>query len=123
MYFRAIRKDSIAMSKHSAGVAGATTATGASPFRPNITCSRSACSVFVGMPVLGPERWIIATTMGSSTITASPSDSLFRARPGPLVPVRPSDPPNAAPMAAPIAAISSSAWKVLTPKFLNRASS
>ena len=43
--------------------------------------------------------------------------------PGPLVAVTPSAPPNAAPMVDVIAAISSSAWNVLTPKFLCLASS
>jgi len=38
--------------------------------------------------------------------------------PGPEVVVTASEPPNAAPSAAPTAAISSSAWKVRTPKFL-----
>jgi hypothetical protein len=42
--------------------------------------------------------------------------------PGPLEPVTPSLPPNDAPIAEPIAAISSSAWNVLTPKPLCRAS-
>ena len=38
--------------------------------------------------------------------------------PGPDVPVAPSAPPYDAPIAAPIAAISSSAWNVFTPWFL-----
>ena len=49
--------------------------------------------------------------------------SCFKATPGPLVPVTPTWPANEAPMAAHTAAISSSAWKVLTPKFLWRESS
>ena len=44
--------------------------------------------------------------------------SAFSARPGPLVVVTPMWPPNEAPTAAHTAAISSSAWKVRTPKFL-----
>ena len=40
-----------------AGDCGATIGTGASPLRPNIACSRSACSVLVGRPVEGPPRW------------------------------------------------------------------
>lgn len=40
------------------------------------------------------------------------------ATPGPEVVVTPSAPPKAAPSAAPMPAISSSAWKVRTPKFL-----
>ena len=47
-----------AASKQSAGERGATTGTGASPLRPNIACSRSACSVLVGRPVDGPPRWM-----------------------------------------------------------------
>ena len=43
--------------------------------------------------------------------------------PGPDVVVTPSAPPKAAPSAAPIPAISSSAWKVRTPKRLCLASS
>ncbi len=42
--------------KQSAGEHGATMAAGHSPLRPNIACSRSACSVLVGRPVLGPPR-------------------------------------------------------------------
>ena len=34
--------------------------TGASPLRPNIACSRSACSVLVGSPVRGPAALDIA---------------------------------------------------------------
>ena len=49
--------------------------------------------------------------------------SLFRAIPGPLVPVTPRWPANEAPRAMPTAAISSSACTVRTPKFLCRASS
>ncbi len=44
--------------------------------------------------------------------------SLFKARPGPLVPVTASLPVKEAPTAAAAAAISSSAWKVKTLKFL-----
>jgi hypothetical protein len=51
-------------------------------------------------------------------LIASPRASDFRSTPGPLVVVTPSCPANAAPIATPIAAISSSACNVLTPKFL-----
>ena len=37
-----------------------------------MTCSRSACSFLVGMPVDGPARWTSMTTSGSSTMTARP---------------------------------------------------
>ena len=39
-----------------AGVAGATTIAGHSPFRPQTAWKRSACSVLVGNPVDGPPR-------------------------------------------------------------------
>ncbi len=53
----------------------------------------------------------------------SPIVSCFSTIPGPAEVVTPSEPPKAAPSAAPTAAISSSAWKVRTPKLLCRASS
>jgi hypothetical protein len=117
-YFSAIRAASIAAEKQSAGVQAATTGTGASPLRPNMTWSRSACSVLVGIPVEGPLRWMSTTSRGSSRETASPMVSALRAIPGPLEVVTPSDPPKAAPSAAPTPAISSSAWKVRTPNAL-----
>ena len=55
---------------------------------------------------------------GNSVITARPMPSDFSDMPGPLVPVTPIAPPKAAPITAVIAEISSSAWKVRTPKFL-----
>src|SRR6516164_1140317 len=108
----------IAMSKHSAGVAGARMATGDSLLRPNMAWSRSACSVLVGRPVEGPPRWMSQMTTGISVITARPRASVFKAIPGPEVVVTAKDPAYEAPMAEVIAAISSSAWKVVTPKFL-----
>ena len=83
-----------------------------------MTWSRSPCSILVGMPVDGPARWTSTTTSGSSTMTARPIASLLSAMPGPDEAVRASAPPYEAPIAAPIAAISSSAWKVLTPNAL-----
>ena len=62
----------MARSKHSPGVAGATTGIGESPFRPNMTWRRSACSFLVGIPVDGPARWTSMTTSGSSTMMARP---------------------------------------------------
>ena len=118
MYLSASRQASMARSKHSPGVAGATMGIGESPFRPNITWSRSACSFLVGIPVDGPARWTSITTSGSSTMTARPIASDLSAMPGPDEAVRASAPPYDAPMAAPIAAISSSAWNVLTPNDL-----
>ena len=49
-------------------------------------------------------------------MTAKPIASDFKAIPGPDDAVTPILPVNEAPMAAVIPAISSSAWKVLTPK-------
>ena len=57
-------------------------------------------------------------TSGSSSVTASPIVSCLSTIPGPLEVETPSEPPNDAPSAAPTAAISSSAWKVRTPKCL-----
>jgi hypothetical protein len=48
-------------------------------------------------------------TKGNSVITARPMASCLSATPGPLVPVNPTLPAKAAPMAAQTAAISSSA--------------
>ena len=123
MYLIAMRAASKAIQKQSPGVQGARTGIGASLLRPYIACSRSACSVFVGSPVEGPPRWMLLMMMGSSTIVARPIDSVLRATPGPLVVVIASAPPKAAPIAAVIPAISSSAWNVLTPKFLYMESS
>ena len=114
----AIRAASSAASKQSPGDCGATIGTGDSLLRPNIAWSRSACSVLVGRPVDGPPRCTSMTISGSSVITARPIVSDFRAMPGPEVVVTPSAPANDAPRAAPMPAISSSAWKVVTPKAL-----
>ena len=93
MWRIASRHASIAYSKHSAGLAGATTGTGASEFRPNIAWKRSPCSVLVGIPVDGQARWTSMTTRGSSVMTARPTISVFSAMPGPEVPVSPRPPP------------------------------
>ena len=113
-----MRAASSAASKQSPGDCGATIGTGDSPLRPNIAWSRSACSVLVGRPVDGPPRWTSITSSGSSVITARPIVSDFSAMPGPDVVVTPSAPANDAPRAAPMPAISSSAWNVVTPKDL-----
>ena len=57
-------------------------------------------------------------TIGSSSETARPMVSDFSEMPGPDVVVTASEPPNAAPRAAPMPAISSSAWNVITPNRL-----
>ena len=114
----AIRAASIAAWKHWEGLDAAITGTGLSPLRPKSTISRSACSGFVGIPVDGPARWMSRTSSGSSSMTPSPTVSAFSTMPGPAEVVTPSAPPKEAPSAAPQAAISSSAWNVVTPKLL-----
>ena len=79
--------------------------------------------VLVGNPVLGPPRCTLMMIIGSSSITPRPIASPLSAMPGPLEVVMAMAPPKAAPMVEQIAAISSSAWKVRTPKFLCRLSS
>src|SRR5262245_2887784 len=123
MYLSARRDASIAMTKQSLGVAAATTTAGHSPFLPTTACNKSACSVFVGKPVEGPPRCTLMITSGNSTATARPIASPLSATPGPDDEVIANCPANAAPTAEETAAISSSAWKVVTPKFLKRESS
>jgi hypothetical protein len=115
----AMRQASCAQSKQSAGLRQAMTGIGHSPLRPKMAWNRSACSVLVGKPVLGPPRCTLMMISGSSVITARPMPSALSAMPGPLEVVIAIAPPNAAPIAEVTAAISSSAWKVRTPKFLN----
>jgi hypothetical protein len=111
---------SMAASKQSAGELRRDDGTGDSPLRPYIACSRSACSVLVGRPVDGPPRWTSTMTSGSSSITARPIVSALEreARPGGRGHAERAA--EAAPRAAPMPAISSSAWKVVTPKRLCR---
>ena len=63
----------------------------------------------VGNPVDGPPRCTFTISNGISSITAKPIASPFSAIPGPDEAVTPNVPPNEAPIAAQIAAISSSA--------------
>src|SRR5439155_674636 len=79
MYLTAMRQASMATQKQSAGVAAASTGIGASELRPKSACNRSACSVLVGRPVVGPPRWMSQMTSGISTATARPNASVFRA--------------------------------------------
>ena len=115
MWSVAIRAASMTMSKHSEGVAGASTGRGASPWRPYRARLRSACSGLVGIPVEGPARCTSIASSGSSAATARLSVSDFRAMPGPELVVTPSPPAYEAPSAAVAAAISSSAWNVTMP--------
>ena len=108
----------MATSKQWLGLREATIGIGDSPWRPYIAMSRSAASVLVGRPVDGPPRWMSMISSGSSRLTARPIVSPLRATPGPLVVVTARWPPKAAPRAAPMPAISSSAWSVRMPKFL-----
>src|SRR5208283_2293834 len=104
--------------KQSPGVEAAMIGTGDSPWRPYIDCSRSVCSGLVGIPVEGPARCTSQITIGSSVLTARPTASALRFIPGPEVDVIAIAPPKAAPIEEHTPAISSSAWKVYTLKFL-----
>src|SRR5687768_17396254 len=99
MYLSAMRTASMAIWKHSPGVAGARTSSGASALRPHTAWNRSLCSVFVGMPVDGPARWMSKMMSGSSVMIARPSPSPLSAMPGPEVAVAPMMPAYAAPIA------------------------
>ncbi len=123
MYRTASRHASWATSKQSDGLEAAITGIGHSPLRPNTACNKSACSVLVGKPVEGPPRCTLITIIGNSVMMARPMPSPLSAMPGPLLAVTLIAPANAAPIAAVIAAISSSAWNVSTSKFLCLASS
>ena len=114
---RAIRLASMAQSKQSEGEWAASTGNGQSPCLAYRLCNKSLCSVFVGRPVLGPPRCTSTITTGNSVIEAKPINSLFKHMPGPLVATTDKSPAKLAPMAMPMAAISSSACNVLTPNF------
>ena len=76
---------------------------------------------FIVVRALALQNLLEETEVTSSdfnTVKASPIISALRQMPGPLVPVIPIRPAKLAPRAIPIAEISSSAWTVLTPKFL-----
>src|SRR5690606_20719851 len=122
MYFVAMRTASIVMWKQSPGERGASTHSGASPLRPQTAWNRSDCSVLVGRPVEGPARCTSKMMSGSSVMIARPRASPLSAMPGPEVEVAPIAPAYDAPIAEQIAAISSSAWNVVMPKFLSGAS-
>ena len=115
----AILVASIAHSKQSDGEWAASTGRGQSPCLAYKLCRRSLCSVFVGNPVLGPPRCTSIMMTGSSVMDASPMNSLFKHIPGPLVATTARSPAKLAPIAIPIAEISSSACRVLTPYFLS----
>ena len=82
-YFSAMRTASNAASKQWLGERAATIGSGASPWRPYIASSRSACSVLVGRPVDGPPRCTSTISSGSSRLTARPIASDLRSTPGP----------------------------------------
>ena len=86
-----------------------------SPLRPNIAWSRSACSVFVGSPVMGPPRWMSMMTSGSSVMTARPIASDLRRCRGRWWRSRPAPRRRRRRWPRRRPAISSSAWKVRTP--------
>ncbi len=94
--------------KHSLTEAGLRAITIWSPWRPQRSCMTSDWAGLVASPVLGPERWTLITTQGTSPITASPRFSCIRENPGPLVAVKDLAPAREAPMMAAMLAISSS---------------
>jgi hypothetical protein len=67
------------------------------------------------MPVAGPTRWQSTITVGISAMLESPSISVMRESPGPLVAVIDGTPPKLAPITMPRAAISSSACTTRPP--------
>ena len=75
------------------------------------------------MPVEGPPRMTLATTMGVSLATARPRPSIMRLRPGPEVAVREGTPPKEPPMIMLTEASSSSAWSRPPPTFSRRGAS
>ena len=118
-YLRAMRAASMAASKQCAGLYGGDDrhrrlAVAAVHGHAADRLPRS----WSGRPVDGPPRWMSMISSGSSRLTARPMVSDLSAMPGPLVVVTPRWPPKAAPRAAPMPAISSSACSVRTPKFL-----
>ncbi len=103
--------------KVSATEVGASTGRITSPWAENAAANRSDCSVLVGRPVEGPPRCTSTITSGSSAMLARPIISHFRESPGPLVAVMAFLPAKEAPTAAPMPAISSSAWSTAPPYF------
>ena len=82
-YFSAMRTASNAASKQWLGERAATIGSGASPCRPYIASSRSACSVLVGRPVDGPPRCTSTRISGSSRLTARPERLRLQVDAGP----------------------------------------
>jgi hypothetical protein len=108
----------MAASKQSAGVCGATIGTGDSPLRPNIACSRSACSVLVGRPG-GRAAALHVDDDQRQLERHGQADRLGLERDaGPRRRGDAERAAEAAPSAMPMPAISSSAWIVVTPKRL-----
>ena len=99
-------------------MAGATIGIGESLLRPNMTCSRSACSSLGGHARRRAGALDVDDHERQLDHQREAEGLLLSAMPGPDEAVRPIAPPYAAPIAGPMAAISSSAWNVLTPKFL-----
>src|SRR3989304_1396095 len=59
---------------------------GIPPGPPKTDSHTSPCSLFVGIPVLGPARCVSTMTTGVSVIPDVPNSSTLRERPGPEVP-------------------------------------
>ena len=74
--------------------------------------SRSACCVFVGIPVEGLPRCTSKITAGISAKYASPMNSCISEMPGPAVAVKARAPFHAPPITMPMDASSSSACTI-----------
>ena len=93
MYLVASLTASIEIQKQSDADEGARTITCESDGLPNNANNKSPCSVLVGMPVEIPDLMKSKTIKGSSVITAKFKASVFKAMPGPELPVIPREPP------------------------------
>ncbi len=109
------------MWKQSPGVAAARIGSGLSELRPYIAASRSACSIFVGMPGRRAGALDVDDHDRQLGHYGEADRLLLQMKPGPLVVHMPRWPAYDAPIAALAAAISSSAWNVLMPKLRKRA--
>ena len=116
-YVIAIRAASIAASKQCDEERAATIGIGDSPWRPNSASSRSACSVFVGIG-RRPRALDVDDHHRQLEHHGQPRRLGLQVHPGSARPGHAGSPANAAPSATLAAAISSSACRVITLKFL-----
>ncbi len=101
--------------KQSSGSPAASTMRSKSPLPAKHTMLMSLCSGLVGIPVLGPERWVSTMTSGISALPAWPIPSAISAIPGLDEPTRARTPVSAAPSAMFTEESSSSACHAIPP--------